>query len=112
MSCPVPDCNAGENGDKFRTKDCPTIELALREMDLHVNNFHVTEMSCHKCDFKTPKGKPDNVMLLMQTHMNSDHSDVKKTKEEVKNESENEPRKAVVYKASKCTAEYRVDQDF
>ena len=112
MFCPHPDCQAGEENTKFKTKECPTIELALKDLELHVNNCHVTEMSCNKCAFKTPKGKPDNVMLLMQAHVSADHNDVKNVQVEAKEEDPDSSRKPVVYKASKCTAEYRVGQDF
>ena len=105
MFCPNPDCQGGEDGSRFKTKECPTIELALRELELHVNNFHVTEMSCQKCDFKTPKGKPDNVMLLMQAHVSAEHGE-KKFVRDAEREEDSETRKSVMYKALKCTAEF------
>ena len=51
-------------------------------------------------------------MLLMQTHMNADHSSSNDVNEEDKPDEAEGSKKSVLYKASKCTAEYKVGQDF
>ena len=95
------------------TGECQTIELALKELQIHLDSYHENDakktMKCEvpDCVFETELLPDELAFERLKLHVDMQHKK-SESREEEKPTVENK----AIYKAVKCTVKYKKGQTF
>ena len=98
----------------YITGECPTIELALKELQLHVNTYHARDLkkilkcSFPDCQYQTEFLPDESAVECLKLHVNLHHQP--KEEKRVGN-GQSEEGKAV-FKAIKCNVLFKKNQTY
>ena len=99
----------------YVTGECQTIELALRELQIHIDTYHEKDLKkslkCeeHECPFETEYLPNDSAMERLKLHISMKHKP-KMERGSSDGGSSNESKQ--VFKATKCNVIYKKNQSF
>ena len=99
----------------YVTGECPTIELALKEMQMHLETYHESDfkksLRCfvQGCTFETELLPNESAVEYLKIHVNICHQKDIKPKTKVKSDSD---EGKAVFKAVKCNIVYKKNQTF
>ena len=105
----------GKNSGPYITGECQTIELALRELQIHIDTYHMNErkkrLKCDfsGCDFETEVLPDEGAIEHLRIHTNLKHNPKIEPGE---NASSNSRENKAFYKANKCSVQYKKKQTF
>ena len=99
----------------YVTGECPTIELALKELQIHIDTYHEHDLkktlkcSVPNCDFETEFLPNEAAVECLKMHVNLYHQVKEEAKYGAKAEGE---AKSAVFKAVKCNVIFKKGQSF
>ena len=99
----------------YVTGECPTIELALKELQIHIDTYHEHDLkktlkcSVPNCDFETEFLPNKAGVECLKMHVNLHHQVKEEAKYGAKAEGE---AKSAVFKAVKCNVIFKKGQSF
>ena len=113
-TCQKPGCLGNDKKDgPYLTGECQTIELALKELQIHLDSYHENDakktMKCEvpDCVFDTELLPDELAFERLKLHVDMQHKK-SESREEEKPTVENK----AIYKAVKCTVKYKKGQTF